>query len=49
MFCEVREIRAGQALASRGQWKPWYRGDRKMNLGRAEDVTQNVIAAATKP
>ena len=33
-----------QALASRGQWKDWYRGDRKMNLERAEKQTREAVA-----
>ncbi|HUT89916.1 MAG TPA: glycosyl hydrolase 115 family protein [Thermoguttaceae bacterium] len=45
----IRQIRAGQALASRGQWKHWYRGDRKMNLARVEGLTDEVIAAGTRP
>ncbi len=40
------EIRAGQALASRGIWQNWYRGDRKMNLGRAEETTETAIRLA---
>lgn len=40
------EIRQGQALASRGVWENWYRGDRKMNLGRAEDLTEKAIELA---
>jgi hypothetical protein len=37
-------IRRGQALASRGErWRHWYRGDRKMNLGRAEALTRDAL------
>ena len=32
-------IRAGQSLSARGMWTDWYRGDRKMNLDRAEHMT----------
>ena len=39
-----RGIREAQALASRGPWKDWYRGDRKMNLNRAEKQTREAIA-----
>ncbi|NLX99768.1 MAG: hypothetical protein GXY83_27035 [Rhodopirellula sp.] len=37
------EIRAGQALASRGPFENWYRGDRKMNLDGAEELTDKAI------
>jgi hypothetical protein len=40
----MERIRAGQSLASRGQWKDWYRGDRKMNLAAAEKLTREVLA-----
>lgn len=47
------EIRAGQSLASRGVWENWYRGDRKMNLDRAEELTdkaiQTVASAGSRP
>ena len=36
------EIRAGQALQTRGQWVDWYRGDRKMNLNRALEQTRKL-------
>lgn len=38
-------IRSGQALAAQGKWKDWYRGDRKMNLAAAEDLTRQLQAA----
>lgn len=38
----LEEIRRGQAYASRGDWEHWYRGDRKMNLARAEALTREV-------
>jgi hypothetical protein len=38
------EIRAGQSLTARGKWADWYRGDRKMNLARAEELTRQVAA-----
>jgi hypothetical protein len=40
-----KTIRAGQALASRGKWQHWYRGDRKMNLARIEKLTRQLTAA----
>ncbi|MBL8227858.1 MAG: glycosyl hydrolase 115 family protein [Bryobacterales bacterium] len=42
---QIERIRSGQALASRGMWKEWYRGDRKMNLGAAEKLTLEVLAS----
>jgi len=44
----VRLIRSGQALASRGKWEHWYRGDRKMNLGFAEMLTKQLLSDARK-
>jgi hypothetical protein len=43
---EFARIRRGQALASRGRWAEWYRGDRKMDLGSAEKLTREVAALA---
>lgn len=37
------EIRAGQALNTRGEWHDWYRGDKKMNLSRAEAWTRQLV------
>ncbi|MDX2153744.1 MAG: glycosyl hydrolase 115 family protein [Bryobacteraceae bacterium] len=37
------EIRAGQALNTKGEWSHWYRGDRKMNLGAAYRTTKTLI------
>ncbi|MBM3815003.1 MAG: hypothetical protein FJW20_25565 [Acidimicrobiia bacterium] len=45
---EFERIRTGQRLASRGEWRDWYRGDRKMNLAPAEKVTQEVLALAER-
>lgn len=39
----MKDARAGQALAARGAWKDWYRGDRKMNLDRAEALTRQLL------
>lgn len=36
-------VREGRSLASRGRWRDWYRGDRKMNLDRAEWETRQAI------
>lgn len=36
------EIRAGQAMNTRGEWRDWYRGETKMNLGRAEARTRQL-------
>jgi hypothetical protein len=44
----MRGVRAGQALASRGKWKHWYRGDRKMNLARIEKLTDQLAAAVAQ-
>ncbi len=41
----VEQVRAGQALAARGRFENWYRGDRKMNLGEAEVVTRELLKA----
>jgi len=38
----IAEIRSGQALCTRGPWKNWYRGDRKMNINRAEQMTMQL-------
>jgi hypothetical protein len=37
------EIRKGQAMNSRGEWHDWYRGDKKMNLNRAEAWTRQLL------
>jgi len=42
----METVRQGQALASRGRWEHWYRGDRKMNLAGAEQLTRDVLEAA---
>ena len=36
------EIRFGQAMNTRGEWRDWYRGDTKMNLGRVELRTRQL-------
>lgn len=41
-------IRSGQALCSRGSWKDWYRGDRKMNLSAAEELTKKASDAVAQ-
>jgi len=38
-----RQIREAQALAGRGRWRDWYRGDRKMNLDGAESQTRQAL------
>ena len=45
---EFNRIRAAQQLASQGEWKDWYRGDRKMNLASAEKLTQAVLELAER-
>lgn len=35
--------RSGQALAARGEFRDWYRGDRKMNLAAAEQLTAKAL------
>jgi hypothetical protein len=46
-------VKQAQALASRGPWNNWYRGDDKMNLDRAERQTREALAMlsqkATQP
>jgi hypothetical protein len=42
----LAQVREAQALASRGRWKDWYRGDRKMNLAQAEQFTREAMEAA---
>lgn len=39
-------IEAGKALASRGEFKDWYRGDRKMNCAQLNEWTAKLEAAA---
>ncbi len=41
-------IRSGQALGTRGAWKDWYRGDRKMNLAAAEELTVKAADAVAR-
>jgi hypothetical protein len=41
---QFARVRAAQTLATRGEWKDWYRGDRKMNLAAAEKLTRDVVA-----
>jgi len=38
-------IEAGKALASRGEFKDWYRGDRKMNCAQLHELTAKLEAA----
>ena len=37
------EVRAGQRLNTQGEWGQWYRGDKKMNLNRAEAWTRQFL------
>ncbi len=37
-------IDAGKALASRGEFRDWYRGDRKMNLAQLQEWTAKLAA-----
>ena len=39
-------IRNAQTLCTQGKWRDWYRGERKMNLGRSEDLTRQALDAA---
>ena len=39
-------LESGKALASRGEFKEWYRGDRKMNLAELSEWTAKLSAAA---
>jgi len=41
-------VREGKALASRGKWANWYRGDKKMNLPAAEELTQEVVETVAR-
>jgi hypothetical protein len=41
-------IDAGKALASRGEFQDWYRGDRKMNLPQLSEWTAKLTAAAKR-
>jgi len=38
-------IGEAQRLATREPWEHWYRGDKKMNLGRARGMTEDLLAA----
>jgi hypothetical protein len=38
----IADIRAAQKLATRGPWENWYRGDKKMNIGEAERLTNEL-------
>ncbi|MCX7010780.1 MAG: glycosyl hydrolase 115 family protein [Kiritimatiellaeota bacterium] len=40
-------IEAGKALASRGEFKDWFRGDKKMNLPQLAEWTAKLMTAAT--
>ena len=42
----VALMEAGKALASRGEFADWYRGDRKMNLAQFGEWTGKLTAAA---
>lgn len=42
-------IRSAQTLCVQGKWQDWYRGEKKMNLGLAEELTREILAAAEKP
>jgi len=39
-------IEAGKALASRGEFKDWYRGDRKMNCAQLNELSAKLEAAS---
>ena len=41
----IAEIRAAQGLATQGSWEAWYRGERKMNIAEAEQLTRDVSQA----
>jgi hypothetical protein len=41
----IAEIRAAQRLATQGPWEAWYRGERKMNIAEAEQLTRDVAQA----
>ncbi|MBI5684754.1 MAG: glycosyl hydrolase 115 family protein [Verrucomicrobia bacterium] len=41
-------IESGKALASRGEFKDWYRGDRKMNCAQLNEWTAKLSALASK-
>jgi hypothetical protein len=41
-------IRRAQALATRGRFEHWYRGDKKMNLGRARQMTEDLLGGLRK-
>jgi hypothetical protein len=38
----LANIRAGRDLMTRGEWRDWYRGDRKMNLQQLEALVQQL-------
>jgi hypothetical protein len=40
----MERIARAQALATRGRWQHWYRGDKKMNLPRAREMTEKLLA-----
>jgi hypothetical protein len=39
----LQEVRSAQAMTARGDFRDWYRGDRKMDLARAERLTAELI------
>jgi len=43
------EVRAAQALASRGKWKGWYDGDELMGVADAEGATRRLLELAARP
>lgn len=40
----VALIESGKALASRGEFKDWYRGERKMNCAQLGELTSKLVA-----
>ncbi|MGK7396278.1 MAG: glycosyl hydrolase 115 family protein, partial [Candidatus Cyclobacteriaceae bacterium M3_2C_046] len=39
----IQLAKSGQALASRGKWEHWYRGDTKFNMPEVERVTEETL------
>ena len=39
----LEKVEQGKALASRGKWEHWYRGDKKMNMPAVEQRTEEIL------
>ena len=42
-IAELKQVDEGKKIASRGKWKHWYKGDKKMNIYRVKKSTEDTI------